>query len=139
MPPSAGLLDRKEVSTTAAICGGRLTYKTEVKLLDGKKIVILVALVVAVIVLFFFFYKRPSAPLSEDKFVDVYIQLSTANAKYQDDPLKLQQEKKRILKSFKVTPRQIEDFIREYQKDPEKWAGVWEKIDNKLEKLSPAK
>jgi len=105
----------------------------------NKKYILIGILTVAIIFLAFFLYKKASLPLSENEFINIYIQLSIANEKYQNDSSKLQQEKKQILKSFKVTQKDLEHFIKTYQKNPEKWAGVWEKVNSKLEKLNQSK
>ena len=105
----------------------------------NKTYILIGILTVAVIFLAFFLYKQASLPLSENEFINIYIQLSIANEKYQNDSSKLQQEKKQILKSFKVTQKDLEHFIKTYQRNPEKWAGVWEKVNSKLEKLNQSK
>ena len=104
-----------------------------------KRNLLIGVLAVVVLFSFFFFYLKASSPLSEDKFINIYIQFSIANEKYQNDSSKLQQEKKQVLKSFKVTQKDLDHFIKTYQKNPEKWAGVWEKVNSKLEKLNQSK
>jgi hypothetical protein len=109
------------------------------KLHTLKRNLLIGVLAVVILFSFIFFYLKASSPLSEDKFIDIYIQLSIAHEKYQNDSSKLQQEKKQILKHFKATQKDIENFIKTYQRNPEKWAGVWEKVNSKLEKLSQSK
>jgi hypothetical protein len=76
---------------------------------------------------------KTSSELSPEKFVEVYVQLSVASEMYDTDPAKLEQERKKIFEKFGVTQQEIEHFIKEYNKNPEKWAKVWEKIVRRLE------
>jgi hypothetical protein len=68
-----------------------------------------------------------------EKFVEVYVQTSIVSEIYDTDPAKLEQERKKILEKYNVTQEEIDLFIKEYNKNPEKWARVWEKIVRRLE------
>jgi DNA repair ATPase RecN len=97
-----------------------------------KIILILLTLVIAAFVLFLLF--RPKSP-DEDKFVEVYIQLSIAQMKFQDKPDRLAAERKKILSEYKYSQKELDRFIKFYQKQPEKWVNLWEKINQRLSEL----
>ena len=124
---------------TTCVTGFSSKLHTTLKMNLQRKIVLIGILFVVFIFLLFFLYKGVTPPLNEDEFINIYIQLSIANEKYQNDPRKLNEEKKQISKHFKVTQKDIEKFIKRYQKNPEKWAGVWEKVNKKLEELNQSK
>jgi uncharacterized membrane-anchored protein YhcB (DUF1043 family) len=99
-----------------------------------NKLIIIISVVFLLIILFIVFnrLKTPSR-LSEDKFVEVYVQLSIASEMYDTSSTKLEEERKKILKQYNVTQEEIDHFIKEYNQNPEKWAKVWEKIVRRLE------
>jgi membrane protein insertase Oxa1/YidC/SpoIIIJ len=97
-----------------------------------KVVFILLVLVIIALVLFLIF--RPKSP-DEDKFVEVYVQLSIAQTKYQDDQTKLDQERKRIFSKYKFSQKDLNRLIKFYQKHPEKWVQLWEKINQRLSEL----
>jgi hypothetical protein len=91
------------------------------------------AFLVCIIAFLLFRAFRPSSKeFSEDKFVEVYVQLSIANDSFPSDSLKLKEEKKKILEQAEVTQEQIDDFVQRYNQKPEKWARVWKKIMERL-------
>ncbi|MCK4385105.1 MAG: DUF4296 domain-containing protein [candidate division Zixibacteria bacterium] len=65
--------------------------------------------------------------------MEVYVQLSVASEMYDTDPAKLEQERNKILRSYSVNQEEIDHFIKEYNRNPEKWAKVWERIVRRLE------
>jgi len=97
-----------------------------------KVVFILLVLVIIALVLFLIF--RPKSP-DEDKFVEVYVQLSVAQTKLQDDPAKLEAERKRIFSKYKFSQKDLNRLIKFYQKHPEKWVQLWEKINQRLSEL----
>jgi DNA repair ATPase RecN len=97
-----------------------------------KVILILLTLVIVAFVLFLLF--RPKSP-DEGKFVEVYVQLSVAQTKLQDDPAKLEAERKRIFSKYEFSQKDLNRFIKFYQKHPEKWVNLWEKINQRLSEL----
>ena len=99
-----------------------------------KKSTIIISAVFLLIILFIVFNRlKTSSKLSEDKFVEVYVQLSIASEMYDTSLTELGEERKKILEKFGVTQQEIEYFIKEYNKNPEKWAKVWEKIVRRFE------
>jgi hypothetical protein len=99
-----------------------------------SKLRIIIFVVFILILLFIIFNRlRTSAKLSEEKFVDVYVQLSIASEIFDTNPGKLEEERKKIFGKYSVTQQEINQFIKEYNKNPEKWAKVWEKIVRRLE------
>ncbi|HVP37482.1 MAG TPA: DUF4296 domain-containing protein [Terriglobales bacterium] len=94
-----------------------------------KVVFIILALILIALALFLIF--RPKNP-DEDKFVEVYVQLSIAQTKFQDDPAKVDSEKKRIFSEYKFSQKDLKRLIKYYQKHPEKLVQLWEKINERL-------
>jgi membrane protein insertase Oxa1/YidC/SpoIIIJ len=100
-----------------------------------NKLITVISVALLLIVLFIIFDGlKTSSELSPEKFVEVYVQLSVASEMYDTDLAKLEQERKKILKKHGVTQEEIDHFIKEYNRNPEKWAKVWERIVRRLEK-----
>ncbi len=76
---------------------------------------------------------RSSFESSENKFVDVYVQLSLADQLYASDSLKLMEEREKIYRLAQVTPEEMDSFVKEHGKQPEQWGRIWKKIMQKLE------
>jgi len=55
--------------------------------------------------------------------------------RFKYNPPKLEKEKKRILEQSNVTMDDVDRFIKEYKKKPERWVKLWEKINQELERL----
>jgi hypothetical protein len=92
------------------------------------------AFLVCIIAFLLFRALRPSSKeFSEDKFVEVYVQLSIAHEMFASDTLKLKEEKKRIFQQAGVTQEQIDNFVAGGHQKPQKWVKVWKKIVEKLE------
>lgn len=102
-------------------------------LIKNKVIIIIFAVFFLIIIFIIFNSLKTSPVLSEEKFVEIYVQLSTASEMYDADSAKWEQERKKILSKHGVTQEDIDNFIKEYNKNPENWAGVWEKIVRRLE------
>jgi hypothetical protein len=100
-----------------------------------KKKPLIIILAVLFLIILFVILNRPktSSKLSEDKFVEVYVQLSIASEMYDAEPAKLEEERKRIFEKYGVTPEEIDYFVKDYNKNPEKWANIWAKIVRRLE------
>ncbi len=79
---------------------------------------------------------QPSSKLTEDKFVEVYVQLSLAKEQFTSDTLELRKEKERIFERNGITPEEIDRFIRRYNQKPEDWGRVWKKIVDRLSEES---
>lgn len=97
-----------------------------------KIILILLTLVIVALVLFLLLHHKSP---DEDKFVEVYVQLSVSQVKFQDDPAKLEAERKRIFSKYKFSQKDLNRLIKFYQKHPEKWVELWEKITERLSEL----
>jgi hypothetical protein len=76
---------------------------------------------------------RTSPDLSEEKFVEVYVQLSIARETFDEDSGKFEEDRKEILEKYSVTQEEIDEFVKEYNRNPEKWAKVWERIVHRLD------
>ena len=101
-------------------------------LLKNKLIIIIFVIFISIILFIIFYPLKTSSKLSEEKFVEVYVQLSIASEMYDTSSTKSEEERKKILEKFGVTQQQIDHFIKEYNQNPEKWAKVWEKIVRRL-------
>ncbi|MFQ6031817.1 MAG: DUF4296 domain-containing protein [Candidatus Zixiibacteriota bacterium] len=102
-------------------------------LIKNKLIIIIFSLFFLIILFIIFNSQKTSSRLSEEKFVEVYVQLSFASKMYETNPAKLGQERKKVLEQHAVTQEEIDRFIKEYNINPEKWAKVWERIVRRLE------
>lgn len=101
-------------------------------MLLSKKL-FLATIVIGVILVLFLIYHNLSKPLSEDKFVKIYVELTLLQTEPPSDQKLFLKKKKEILNKYKVEQKDIDYFIEEYTKDPEKWIGVWKKINKRLE------
>ena len=103
--------------------------------MSKRNILIISEVVVIIIVLGIVLLRNPGPPIPEEKFVDLYIKLSLIHEKYKYNPTELEKEKKRILEEYKITMEDVDEFIKEYKKKPEKWVKLWEKINRELDRL----
>jgi len=72
--------------------------------------------------------------LSEREFVDLYVEVVKRQTQLSDQPMKARAETKKILQRERVSEEQLNRFIEQINKKPEKWAKIWEKINKELEK-----
>lgn len=93
----------------------------------------LALIVIGVILVLFLIYHNLSKPLSEEKFVKIYVELTLLQTEPPSDQKLFLKKKKEILNKYKVEQKDIDYFIEEYKKDPEKWISVWKKINKRLE------
>ncbi len=99
-----------------------------------NKLLITIGVVFLLAILFIILNSPKTSPkLSEEKFVEVYVGLSIALETYDADSGGLEQERKRILERYGVTQKDIDEFVKNYNQNPEKWAKVWERIVQTLE------
>ncbi len=97
------------------------------------KLFIIGGLILCILVFFLIHVFRSPSGLSEDEFVEIYVQLSMASEMFAPDTLKLKEEKKRVYEAAEVTQDEIDDFVKRYNQKPDRWARVWKKIVEKLE------
>lgn len=69
-----------------------------------------------------------SSHLTPDKFAQAYVDLAVAYETSGSDVSKWKKEKERILKEHDLSLEKVNQFIKRYNRDPQKWAFVWEKI-----------
>jgi hypothetical protein len=91
-------------------------------------------LLLCIIVLLLLCVPRSSIGLSEEKFVEVYVQLSIAKEMFAADSVKLEEEKNRIYGETGVTRDEINAFVDRLNQEPQQWARVWKKIVEELER-----
>ena len=96
--------------------------------------VIFISLAFVIVAFVLFLILRHKSP-DEDKFVEVYIQLSMAQMKFQDNPDRLAIERKKVFSEYKYSQKELDRLIKFYQKHPEKWVELWEKINQRLSAL----
>jgi len=96
-----------------------------------KFLLVLAALLIALVVIFPFLNRGDT----EKKFVEVYIQLSLAQLKFKDNPEKFKAEKERIFSEYEFSQKELDKFLKTYQKNPERWVKLWEKINQRLSEL----
>ena len=97
-----------------------------------KLLLIIILLPVLLLVLFFFPRNRGE---SEEKFIEVYVQLSLAQLKLKDEPEKFEAEKEKIFSEYKFSQKELDEFLQTYRSNPEKWVKLWEKINQRLSEL----
>lgn len=85
------------------------------------------------------FGKKEHPKLDDDKFVELYVKLAKATEEYLADSSKLAQEQNRIFKESGFTKKDFEIYMKELDKQPERWAKIWEKISIELEKINETK
>ena len=98
-----------------------------------SKLFIIGVLILCLLVFLWLLVLRSPSELSEDEFVEIYVQLSIATGMFAPDTLKLEEEKKRIFEQSGVTQDEIDRFINRLNQKPQEWVRVWKKIVEKLE------
>jgi hypothetical protein len=101
--------------------------------MSRTRLFIIGAFIICILILLWLFALKPSSELSEDKFVEIYVELSIAKEMFAPDTVKLEEEKERIFEQAEVTQDNINDFISRCNQKPDRWAEVWKKIVEKLE------
>ena len=102
-------------------------------MVSRTKLFIVAGLSLCVIAFLLLRGQMSSSDLTEDKFVEVYVQFSLAAEKFKSDSLGLAEERQRILKQAGVTRDQVNDFVNRLNQRPHEWGKVWEKIVQRLE------
>ncbi len=97
-----------------------------------KLLLIIILLLVLLLVLLLFTRNRKDG---EEKFVEVYVQLSLAQLKFKDQPEKFEAEKETIFSQYKFSQKELDEFLQTYRKNPERWLKLWEKINQRLSEL----
>ena len=97
-----------------------------------KLIFILLIIIILAVIMFFALHHRG---MSENKFIEVYIQLSIAQVKFQNNPEKLEAERKKFFSEYKFSQKEMDRFLKSYKKNPEKWVTLWERINQRLSEL----
>ncbi|KPL00291.1 MAG: hypothetical protein AMJ90_08420 [candidate division Zixibacteria bacterium SM23_73_2] len=100
-------------------------------MLLGKKI-ILSAIIIFVVVFAIYLYHQLSRPLSEDKFVQIYVELNLLQTEPELSGNSFSKMKEEIFKKYKADQKDLEKFIQDYKNNPEKWVEIWRKINQKL-------
>ena len=100
----------------------------------SKYKLIFILLIIIILAVIMFFAIRHSG-MSEDKFIEVYIQLSITQVKFQNNPEKLEAERKKIFSEYKFSQKEMDRFLKSYKKNPEKWIELWERINQRLSEL----
>lgn len=101
----------------------------------SKTNILIISSIAVIVIVLVVLISNSSAPIPEEKFVDLYIKLAFIHEKYKYDPPELEKEKNKILAENKITMKDVDRFIKEYKKKPEKWVKLWEKINQELERL----
>jgi len=97
-----------------------------------KALLVIFILLLLALVIFFFLQDRG---MSEDRFIEIYIQLSLVNEEFKDNPEKLEAERKKIFSEYKFSQKELDKFLQSYRKNPERWVRLWEKINQHLSEL----
>ncbi|MGB9561882.1 MAG: hypothetical protein ACPL6C_03625 [bacterium] len=83
--------------------------------------------------------KKTRQKMDDDRFVALYIKLAKATEENLADSSALAAEQKKIFEESGFTKKDFEAYMKELDKEPERWAKIWEKISNELEKEKSAK
>ena len=104
-----------------------------------RRKIYLFVLLFAIVSVFFLRDTYWQAPLSEKEFVRLYVEAVKRQTRMTGQPLNARTETKKVLERMGVTEEQVNHFIDQVNKKPERWGKIWEKINKELEKASPAK
>jgi len=97
-----------------------------------KPLLIIIPLLILLLVLIFSMRNRGER---EEKFIEVYIQLSLTQLKFKNEPEKLEAEREKIFSEYKFSQKELDRFLQSYRKNPESWVKLWEKINQRLSEL----
>jgi hypothetical protein len=100
-----------------------------------RRLYLLVALL-AIVSVFFLRDTYRQAALTEGDFVQLYVEVVKLQTRLANQPMKARTETRKILDSAGVSEEQLNRFVAEINKKPEKWVGIWGKINKELEKDS---
>ncbi len=89
--------------------------------------------IICILVFLWFGVLRSPSELSENKFMEIYVELSIAKETFASDTVRLKEEKERIFEQAGVTQDEVNEFVKRCNQKPDRWAGVWKKIVEKLE------
>jgi hypothetical protein len=103
-----------------------------------SKLILLIAVVACVIILVLIFIPRSAQELPQDKFIEVYVELSLAKQMFASDSLKLAEEQTRVFEEAGITQQELDEFVNKLSKEPERWAEVWKKVVERLEQRRQA-
>ncbi|MGB2698664.1 MAG: hypothetical protein WBD28_12520 [Candidatus Zixiibacteriota bacterium] len=101
----------------------------------SKRSILIFSSIAVIAIVLIILITSSSAPIPEEKFVELYIKLAFIHEKHKYNPPELEREKNKILEENNVTMKDVDRFINQYKKKPEKWVKLWEKINQELEKL----
>lgn len=96
----------------------------------------------AFILLVSVFFLRDSywqTTLSEREFIALYVEVVRLESRLTDKPKEAKTQTREFLKRAGVTEKEMNRFIEQVNKKPERWAKIWEKVNKELEKASPAR
>jgi len=96
----------------------------------------LYALVVFILFVSVFFLRDTywQTSLSEQEFLALYVGVIRLQYRLADKPEEAKKQTKAFLQRAGVTEEEVNRFIEQVNKKPEKWAEVWEKINTELDK-----
>jgi hypothetical protein len=97
------------------------------------KLLIVGGLVLCIVVFLLIRGPMSSSDLTEDKFVEVYVQFSITGETFGSDSVKLAEEQEKILQQAGVTRDEMNDFVDRLNQRPHDWGKVWEKVVQQLE------
>jgi hypothetical protein len=102
-------------------------------MVSRTELLIVGGLVLCIVVFLLIRGQMSSPQLTEDEFVEVYVQFSIAAEKFGSDSVGLADEQERILQQAGATRDEMDDFVDRLNERPQDWAEVWERIVQRLE------
>lgn len=78
--------------------------------------------------------KKEKAEKSEDALAELFLELAQATQQCTADTAALRQRQEAILQAHHISPREVEQTLRDYRQHPEKWIQLLQKMNEKQEK-----
>ena len=100
-----------------------------------RRLYLLVALL-AIVSVFFLRDTYWQAALTENDFVRLYVEVIRLQTSLAGQPINARTETRKFLEREGASEEQLNRFIEQVSKKPERWAKIWEKINKELEKDS---
>lgn len=72
--------------------------------------------------------------LSEREFIALYVGVVRLQSRLSDKPKESKAQTREFLRRAGVTEAQVNRFVEQMNKKPEKWTGIWDKISKELAK-----
>ncbi len=72
--------------------------------------------------------------MTDEQFVAFFVAMSQATNQYADAPVQLREAHERLYREYGIAPETVQATIAHYQKHPEKWVPILERIGEELKR-----